>query len=114
VWLTTSAHVTVSASYFHDAQLWFDTGGGQGYGLVAGQWTTASKIEDNSFWGMRHSMMVRSFLFWATCRNPVTTHPYFLNATEDNSTGPHTLSTQVSISIDHQGAQAQQGEQHKI
>ena len=59
VWLTTSAHVTVSASYFHGAQLWYDTGGGQGYGLVAGQWTTASKIEDNSFCGMRHSMMVK-------------------------------------------------------
>jgi hypothetical protein len=39
----------------HAPQLWFDTGGGQGYGVVVGQWGTACLIEDNSF----YSMMVK-------------------------------------------------------
>jgi hypothetical protein len=59
VWLSTSAQVTVSACYIHDPQLWFDTGSGQGYGIVVGQWATACLIEDNSFTKMRHSMMIK-------------------------------------------------------
>jgi hypothetical protein len=59
VWLSTTAQVTVSACYMHDPQLWFDTGSGQGYGIVVGQWATACLIEDNSFIKMRHSMMIK-------------------------------------------------------
>ncbi len=59
VWISTSAHVTVSACYMHDPQLWFDTGSGQGYGVVVGQWATACLVEDNSFTKMRHSMMIK-------------------------------------------------------
>ena len=59
VWISTSAHVTVSSCYMHDPQLWFDTGSGQGYGVVVGQWATACLVEDNSFAKMRHSMMVK-------------------------------------------------------
>ena len=35
-------------------QLWFDTGGGHGYGVVVGQWGcgTACLIEDNSFYSI--------------------------------------------------------------
>jgi hypothetical protein len=59
VWISTSAQVTVSSCYIHDPQLWFDTGSGQGYGIVVGQWATACLIEDNSFIKMRHSMMIK-------------------------------------------------------
>ena len=59
VWLSTSAQVTVSSCYMHDPQLWFDTGSGQGYGIVVGQWATACRIEDNSFTKMRHSLMIK-------------------------------------------------------
>ena len=55
VCISTASHVTVSSCYMHAPQLWFDTGGGQGYGVVVGQWGTACLIEDNSF----YSMMVK-------------------------------------------------------
>jgi hypothetical protein len=59
VWISTSAQVTISSCYIHDPQLWFDTGSGQGYGVVVGQWATGCLIEDNSFTKMRHSMMIK-------------------------------------------------------
>ena len=59
VWISTSAHVTVSSCYMHDPQLWFDTGSGQGYGVVVGQWATACLVQDNSFAKLRHSMMIK-------------------------------------------------------
>jgi hypothetical protein len=59
VWISTAALVTVSSCYMHAPQLWFDTGGGQGYGVVVGQWATGCLIEDNSFARMRHSMMIK-------------------------------------------------------
>ena len=54
VYISTASHVTVSSCYMHAPQLWFDTGGGQGYGVVVGQWGcgTACLIEDNSFYSI--------------------------------------------------------------
>lgn len=59
IWVETSAHVTIRDVYVHDATLFYSTGGGQGYGVVLGQWTTSSLVESCSFNMLRHAMVIK-------------------------------------------------------
>lgn len=58
IWAEASAHLTVERNYFHSAYT-YDGSNTRGYGVVMAVHTCLSKIENNIFKTLRHSMMVK-------------------------------------------------------
>jgi len=58
IWAEASAHLTIERNYFHHAYT-YDGSNTRGYGVVLAVHTCLSRIENNIFKTLRHSMMVK-------------------------------------------------------